>query len=86
MRYEVDVLVHHPLDENARAFLDSVIPSANQVLRYRAEGERMVVTVEAHALDEEGALPAAIREIARVYPLEKVEVVGEPRELRRPRE
>jgi hypothetical protein len=71
MRYEVDVLVHHPLDENARAFLDSVIPSANQVLRYRAEGDLMVVTVEAHAMDAKGALPAAIREMARVYPLEK---------------
>jgi hypothetical protein len=28
--------------------------SANRVLRYRAEGDRMVVAVEAHAMDKEG--------------------------------
>jgi hypothetical protein len=38
LRYEVEVLVHHPLDSTACHFPDSVIPSANRVLRYRAEG------------------------------------------------
>jgi hypothetical protein len=33
--------------------------------------------VEAHALDEEGAVPAVIREVARIYPLEKFEVVSD---------
>jgi hypothetical protein len=80
VRYEVDVLVHHPLDDNARRLLDSVIHSANRILRYREDDDRMVLTVEAHAMDTEGALPAAIREVAKVYPLLKFEVVGKPRE------
>jgi hypothetical protein len=41
----------------------------------------MVVAVEAHAVDAKGAEPAAIREIARIYPNAKVEVAGEPQEM-----
>jgi len=43
----IPALVHHPFDENAHRFLDSFIASVNRVLGYRAEGEQMVVTVEA---------------------------------------
>jgi hypothetical protein len=39
----------------------------------------MVVTVEAHAMDEDGAPAAAIREVAKIYPNEKCEVVKRSR-------
>jgi hypothetical protein len=79
VRFEVEVRVGQPLDSTARQFLDSVMRSANRVVAYRADGDGMVVTVEAHALDEAGAKPAAIREVARIYPNVTFEVVGEPR-------
>ena len=76
VRFEVEVRVGLPLDRTARQFLDSVIRSANRVLRYRPDGDQMIVTVEAHAMDEAGVPAAAIREVARIYPNEKCEVVG----------
>jgi hypothetical protein len=79
VRFEVEVLVHHPLDLTARQFLDSVIGAANRVISYRADGDRMVVTVEVHSIDEEGVVPAAIREVASIYPLEIFEVTGTSR-------
>lgn len=79
MRCEVDVRIPRPLDLTARQFLDSVIRSANRVVRYRSDGDQMVVTVEAHAMDEDGAPAAAIREVAKIYPNEKCEVVKRSR-------
>lgn len=78
VRFEVEVRVEHPLDVTARQFLDSVMRSANRVVRYRSDGDGMVITVDAHAMNEAGAPAAAIREVAKIYPLEKFEVVGEP--------
>jgi hypothetical protein len=66
VRFEVEVRVGQPLDSTARQFLDSVMRSANKVLRYRADEERMVLTVEAHAIDKADAVPAAQREVARM--------------------
>jgi hypothetical protein len=82
VRFEVEVRVGQPLDSTARQFLDSAMRSANKVLGYRAEGEEMVVSVVVDAMDEAGAKPAAIREVARIYPNVKFEVVGKAR-LRR---
>lgn len=79
VRYEVEVRVGQPLDSTARQFLDSVLESANKVVDYRPEGNEMVLTVNVDAMDEDGAKPAAIREVARIYPHVKFEVVGEPR-------
>jgi hypothetical protein len=49
MHFEVDVVIQHPLDEQAERFLASVQRSANRVLRFRGDDKRIVVTVEAHA-------------------------------------
>lgn len=76
------MLVQHPLDEQAERFLTSVQRSANRVIRFRGDDLRIVVTVEAHAYDREGAVRAAVQEIAHVYPLAKFEASGEPRPLR----
>ncbi len=79
MRFEVDVVVQHPLDEQAERFLSAVQRSANRVLRFRGDGQRIVVTVEAHAYDRAGAVRAAIREVATIYPQCSFEPSGEPR-------
>src|SRR5665213_3828399 len=82
MHFEVDVVVQHPLDHQAERFLTSVQRSANRVIRFRGDDHRIVITVEAHAFDREGAVRAAIQEIAHIYPLVKFEADGEPRPLR----
>jgi len=79
MHYEVDVIVQHPLDPRSEAFLSSVQRSANRVIRFRGDDRCIVVTVEAHALDRDGAVRAAIREVAHIYPLVEFEASGEPR-------
>jgi hypothetical protein len=79
MRYEVDVIVQQPLDAQADRFLSSVQRSANRVIRFRGDHQRIVVTVEAHAFDREGAVRAAVQEVAHIYPLVKFEPTGEPR-------
>ena len=81
MHYEVDVVVQHPLDEQAERFLSSVQRSANRVLSFRGDDQRIVVTVEAHAFDRAGAVRAAVREVAHIYPLMQFEANGEPRTL-----
>ena len=81
MHYEVDVIVHHPLDDQAERFLSSVQRSANRVLRFRGDERRIVVTVEAHAFDGEGAIRAAVQEVAHIYPLEKFEASRQPRPI-----
>jgi hypothetical protein len=83
VRFGVEVRVGQPLDTTARQFLDSVISSANKVVAYRAEGDAMVLSVFVDAMDQAGAKPAAIREVARIYPNVTFEVVGEARELHR---
>jgi hypothetical protein len=45
----------------------------------------MVLTLNVDAMDEAGAKPAAIREVARIYPNVKFEVAGEPRDASPPR-
>ena len=47
---------------------------------YGADGDGMVLSVEGHAMNELGASAAAIREVAKIYPLLKFEVEREPRE------
>ena len=79
MHFEVDVIVHCPLDAQAERFLSSVQWSANRVLRFRGDSQCIVVTVEAHAFDREGAIRAAVQEVAHIYPLAKFEASGEPR-------
>jgi hypothetical protein len=79
MHFEVDVVVQHPLDQQAERFLTSVQKSANRVLRFRGNDRKIIVTVEAHAYDREGAVSAAIREVAHIYPLVKFQPRGEPR-------
>jgi hypothetical protein len=77
--FEVDVVVQHPLDQQAERFLTSVQRSANRVLRFHGDNERIVVTVEAHAYDREGAVRAAIQEVVHIYPLAQFAASGEPR-------
>ncbi|HEY4929346.1 MAG TPA: hypothetical protein VIH95_09365 [Acidimicrobiales bacterium] len=79
MHFEVDVIVQHPLDDQAERFLSSVQRSANRVLRFHGDERRIVVTVEAHAFDRDGAIRAAVQEVAHIYPLVKFEASGEPR-------
>jgi hypothetical protein len=79
MHFEVDVVVQHPLDQQAERFLSTVQRSANRILRFRGDDERIVVTVEAHAHDRDGAVRAAIREVAHIYPLVQFAASGEPR-------
>jgi len=79
MHFEVDVIVQHPLDDQAERFLSSVQKSANRVIRFRGDDRQIVVTVEAHALDRHGAVRAAVQEVAHIYPLVEFAVTGEPR-------
>jgi len=81
MHFEVDVVVQHPLDHQAERFLTSVQRSANRVIRFRGDDHRIVVTVEAHGYDREGAVRAAIQEVAHIYPTTESETAGEPRPL-----
>jgi len=82
MHFEVDVVVHQPLDEQAKQFLSSVQRSANRVVRFSGDDRRIIVTVEAHAYDRAGALRAATQEVAHIYPLVRFEPTGEPRVVR----
>jgi hypothetical protein len=79
MHFEVDVIVQHPLDDQAARFLSSVQNSANRVIRFTGDDQQIVVTVEAHALDPAGAVRAAVQEVAHIYPLVEFAVTGEPR-------
>ena len=79
MHFEVDVIVQHPLDAQAERFLSSVQRSANRVIRFRGDDHQIVVTVEAHALDREGAVRAAVQEVAHIYPMVNFEPTGDPR-------
>jgi len=81
VHFEVDVEIQHPLDEQARRFLTDVQRSANRVLRFRGDDRIIIITVEAHAYDPEGAVRAAIREVAHIYPTVKFETAGEPRPM-----
>jgi hypothetical protein len=81
MHFEVDVVVQHPLDQQAERFLTDVQRSANRVIRFRGDDRRIIVTVEAHAYDRGGAVSAAIREVAHIYPLVTIQLLGEPRQL-----
>ena len=80
VHFEVDVVVQHPLDQQAERFLSSVQRSANRVIRFRGDERRIVITVEAHAYDREGAVSAAIREVASIYPNNRFQPAGEARE------
>jgi hypothetical protein len=79
VHFEVDMLIQHPLDEQARRFLTDVQRSANRVIRFRGDDRRIIVTVEAHAYDRGGAVSAAIREVAHIYPTVTFQPIGEPR-------
>jgi len=81
MHFEVDVVVQHPLDDQAKRFLSTVQRSANRVVRFRGDDHRIVVTVEAHAYDRDGAVRAAIQEVAHIYPLVSFAASGAPRPL-----
>lgn len=79
MHYEVDLIVQLPFDDAAGKFLTSVQRSANQVLRFRGNDSTITITVEAHAMDRDGAIRAAQSEIGRIYPGTIYQAVGEPR-------
>lgn len=79
MHFEVDVEVEHPLDGQAKRFLTDVQRSANRVLGFRGNDWTIIITVEAHAHDREGAIAAAMREVAHIYPTVKFQPTGEPR-------
>ena len=79
VHFEVDVEIQHPLDEQAKRFLTDVQRSANRVLRFRGNDRKIIVTVEAHAYDREGAVSAAIREVAYIYPTTEFQPTDEPR-------
>ena len=79
MHFEVDIIVQQPLDAQAQRFLSSVLKSANRVIRFRGDDLQIVVTVEAHAFDRDGAVRAAVQEVAHIYPLVEFAVTGEPR-------
>jgi len=81
MHFEVDVVVQHPLDDQAKRFLSTVQRSANRVVRFGGDDRRIVVTVEAHAYDRDGAVRAAIQEVAHIYPLVSFAADGAPRPL-----
>ncbi len=81
MHFEVDVVVQLPLDDQAKRFLSTVQRSANRVVRFRGDDHRIIVTVEAHAYDRDGAVRAAVQEVAHVYPLVRFAADGEPRPL-----
>jgi hypothetical protein len=81
MHFEVDVVIQHPLDQQAERFLTSVQRAANRVLRFRGDDRCIVVTVEAHAYDRAGAMRSAVQEVAHIYPLMQFEARGEPRPL-----
>ena len=73
------MVVQLPFDEITERFLTSVQRSANQVLRFHGDDSTITITVEAHAMDLEGAVRAARGEIARIYPGGDYQPVGEPR-------
>jgi hypothetical protein len=81
VHFEVDVEIQHPLDEHGRRFLTDVQRSANRVLRFRGDDRTIVVTIEAHAHDREGAISAAVREVAHIYPMLSFRPLGEPRSM-----
>jgi hypothetical protein len=68
MHFEVDITVQRPLDDQALRFLSQVQRSANQVVRLRGDDETVTLTVEAHSMDVTGAVRAAVREVANIYP------------------
>jgi hypothetical protein len=65
MHYEVDMVVQTPFDDRAR--------------RFRGDAISITITVEAHAMDRDGAVKAARREIAHIYPGGDYRELGEPR-------
>ena len=81
MHFEVDVIVRHPLDPQSERFLSSVQRSANRVIRFRGDEQRIILTVEAHAYDRVGAVRVAIQEVAHIYPMTRFEPTGDPRPL-----
>jgi len=78
MHYEVEVIVPLPLDHRAQRFLSEVQRSANRVLRFHGDDRAITLTVEAHALDPDGAVRAARGEVARIYPSVPFVVSGQP--------
>jgi N-acetylglutamate synthase/N-acetylornithine aminotransferase len=81
MHYEVDVVVHHPLDERTRRFLAAVQHSANQVVRFRGDGSSVCVTVEVAGQFRDDAIRAAARQIAQIFPASNDEKYGEPHQV-----
>ncbi len=78
MHYEVDITVPRPLDDQSLRFLTDVQRSANQVLRFRGDDSSITLTVEAHAMDRDGAVGAARREVAAIYPKSDFGAISEP--------
>jgi hypothetical protein len=67
------------MDRLVERFLTSVQRSANRVLRFRGDDHRIVVTVEADAYDREGAVRAAIQDVAHIFPMTEFEAEEDPR-------
>jgi len=81
MHFEVDVVVQHPLDEQTKQFLTSAQKSANRVLRFQGDDQKIILTVEAHAFDDVGANRAAVQDVAHIFPAVKFQPLGEPRQM-----
>ncbi len=68
MRYEIDVLVNRPLDEQTARFLEAVVASANQVVRFRGDDRSIRLTVNVAGLNRDDAIRSAASEVARIFP------------------
>jgi hypothetical protein len=75
MRFEVEVIVPHPLDDQTAEFLTAAQASANKVVRFCGDGNSIRLTVEAIGMNRNEAVRQAAREIAKVFPSEKPEFV-----------
>jgi hypothetical protein len=81
MHYEVDMVVQKPFDATAERFLTDVQSSADRVLRFRGDATTITITIEAHAMDQDGVVEAARGEIARIDPGGDYQEAGEPRQI-----
>jgi hypothetical protein len=75
MEYEVDVIVHRPLDVPTWEYLGTVVRAANRILRFRGEGDTTTLTVGATAATQEEAIHAAVLEVSKVYPTTQFEPI-----------
>jgi hypothetical protein len=79
--YEVDVVIPKPLDDATCRFLNSVLRSANRLVRFSGDSASIKLTVEVAGMCPEDALRAAAGEVARIFPNSNDEKYCEPRQM-----